>query len=240
MFGLFKQASGVAMELAIARTSDGNASVSGLGFIGGSPFLPKDFILPRSQLTGAEMAFMFQIFFPPTHALAGKTLALFFAIDDVTEDLIIPPLSCGELSRIIVTESELTAQQALHGALLFDVAEVDRAAHVRSPVEHMILVAATGAADETVFGALADYPNWILEDETPGNLDGVYRPIFCLQTVEYLELPRKVGAPGQIEIDIFGGKSASDERYYDMFAGNATYYFAYPRQQKVAVVVQGD
>jgi hypothetical protein len=228
------------MELAIARTSDRNASVFDFGFIGGSPLLPKGFALPRSELTRAEMAFMFQIFFPPTHALAGKTLALFFAIDDVTEDLIIPPLSCGELSRIIVTDGELTAQQALHGALLFDVAEVERAAHVRSPVEHKPLVAATGAAEETAFGVLAEYPSWIVEDETPGNFDSVHRPVFCFQTLEYLALPRQAGAPEQVELDIFGNKSASEEQFYKMFAGNAAYYFAYPGQQKVAVVVQGD
>lgn len=229
-----------AVEIAIANRSDGSRFASSLGFIGGSPLLPKGFILPCSALTGAPMAFMFQIFFPLCHALAGKTLALFFAIDDAHEDLLVPPLSCGELSRMNVTENELAAQQILHTAFLFEVVEVERAVHVSSPVEHRLLVEATGAVDETEFGSVENYPRWILEDETPGNLNGKFRPAFCFQTVERLALPRRSGAPGQVVFDIFGGKSAGEEPDYEMFAGNAAYYFSYPNQQMVAVVVQGD
>jgi hypothetical protein len=230
------------MEIAIANSSAGRASTSNLGFIGGSPLLPPGFAPPLSKLTGVAMAFMFQVFFPPSHALAGKTLVLFLAIDGVTEELIIPPMSCGELSRVVVTENVLAAQQVLHGVFVFDIEEVEPAPHVASPVEYKQLVVATGADIETGFGSLEDSPRWILEDETPGDFSDGRRAAFCLQTVEYLKLPRRSDAPPQAIVDYFdpNGKGISKEPFYEMFAGNAIFYFSYPNQQKVVVVVQGD
>ncbi|MDO1581520.1 hypothetical protein [Rhizobium oryzicola] len=212
------------------------------GRVGGVPYLPMDFDAPRSILSGEPMQFVFQIAFPECHVLHGYTAAMFLAIDEIREDLVIPPLSCGELARMSVDKAKLIEQQALHGAFLFHQDKLMPRHDLLSPVQARALVPA--AADDAYlpFGCIADDPEWLLGDETPRPLDHRYPSVFCFSTVQGLLLPVIAGSPPQVVVDFLSpDQRASRRETYGMFAGNAAYYFAYPgAEQLISVVVQGD
>lgn len=229
------------MLLGIGETMDPAEAPGEPGRIGGVPWLPSGFEPPCSILTGQPMAFLFQIAFPSEHPLGRHTMAVFLAIDGVDEDLVVPPLSCGELSRVAVTPDKLAEQQALHGAYLFDRDHVRPHYDLLSPVEARRLIVCRDAQDCSPFGQLGDDPDWLLDDETPGALNDRHPSVFCLSTAENLVLPRRAEAPLQIELDFFSpnGRRSRTEGY-EMFAGNAVYYFAYPEvDHRVVLVVQG-
>jgi hypothetical protein len=229
------------MRLQIGESIDPAETLHAPGCIGGIPWLPFGFEIPRSVLTGEPMAFLFQVVFPPEHLLHRYSAAMFMALDRVNEDLVVPPLSCGELSPGPVTPEQLVEQQALHGAYLFGTDDLRPRPDLLSPVQPHRLVTCEYPGDGLVFGRMGPDPEWLQGDETPGALNDRVSSVFAFSIEENLVLPRSTEGPCQIELDYF----APEERRaradgYELFVGNAAFFFAYPNTDtRVAVVVQG-
>ncbi len=189
------------------------------------------------------MEFLFQIVFPENHLLSRYTLVMFLAIDDADEEWIVPPWSCGELSRGLFSRRHLAEQQRLHAVFLFDRDDVSQRSEIVSPVDCRRLVLADGPDESRVlFGELRSRPRWILDDETPLALEGEHPGVFCLSGAQDLVLPPRQGAPAQIVVDYFCAAGKRPENAgYSLFAGNAVYFFAYPGvDPRVCVVVQSE
>lgn len=149
------------MLLQIGERTDPAEALRAPGRIGGILWPATDFEVPRSILTGEPMAFLFQIAFPPHHLLNRSTMAMFMALDGVNEDLVVPPLSCGELSRGPVTPEQLVEQQALHGAYLFGQDDLQPRPDLLSPVEAHRLVTNEHSKVGSIFGRMGPCPEWL-------------------------------------------------------------------------------
>jgi hypothetical protein len=66
-------------------------------FVGGRPRLPRGHVLPICRLCGAGQTFFFQIAFPPDHAWATLTLAVFSCTSCADESHLIPAMLSGPL-----------------------------------------------------------------------------------------------------------------------------------------------
>ncbi|WP_182422384.1 hypothetical protein [Aureimonas sp. ME7] len=173
------------------------------------------------------MAFLFQITFPADHLLCHHTMAMFMTLDGVSENLVVPPFSCGELSRGPVKPTQLVEQQVLHGAYLFGKNDLQPRSDLLSPVEPHCLVTCEYPGDGLIFGRMGPDPEWLQHDETPGALNDRVSSVFAFSIEENLGLPRSAGGPCQIELDFFAPdewRARTDG--YELFVGNAVYFFS--------------
>ena len=75
---------------------------------------------------------------------------------------------------------------------------------------------------ENKIGGIA---NWILEDESPSRYDSSSEMYFLMQIEQDYEFEIVDNAPRQIELDLSGTPSPSDEPFYQLFNSNFIYLF---------------
>ena len=68
-------------------------------FLGGKPKLPPDVSLPSCRLCGKELAFFFQVAFPQGHKWEGKSMAVFYCVEEWHDRYCIPELPDGPVDE---------------------------------------------------------------------------------------------------------------------------------------------
>lgn len=204
-------------------------------FAGGKPILPRDMNIPACSLCGSLQTFFFQVKFPVGHAWAELTLAVFMCTSCADEEYLIPPMLEGILHDADVTTSFINEYQKNFCFLVF---ENGNEALVDSYIEKVtyIPISLISSDELSIYDdKLGGDPIWLLEDNSPGLLDGKISSDFLLQISEDRHYPIENNAAGQMEINLYGLSQESSCRFYELFLGNTIYIFGYKNEDKYLI-----
>jgi hypothetical protein len=79
--------------------------------------------------------------------------------------------------------------------------------------------------DELGIGQVGGTPSWLLEDESPRSYGSRIPMHFLFQLHAGVRFPTVQGAPPQMEIGLSGEPEPSPYDFYQLFIGNAVYFF---------------
>jgi hypothetical protein len=96
-----------------------------------------------------------------------------------------------------------------------------------------------GTDGKSSVGHVGGKPSWLLDDETPSMVAG-QSAIFLLQLYERLQFQTEGGAPRQMTLGLDGSPELSSSPSYELFIGNAIYFFGpkVPAADQVYVLTQ--
>lgn len=191
-------------------------------FIGGRPRLPGAAEVPRCTLCECEQTFYFQVAFPPGHRWHEYTLAVFACTSCAVEDSLIPEMPSGKLAGADVSLAFLQRYQRNFRFLVFETPLAKLVESYREAIEYRRLTLVAGAS--SAFGFVGGAPEWLGEDETPAAL-ARESVVFLMQLMPDYEFDIVAGAPRQMEISLRGIPERSQDPFYRLFIGNASYLF---------------
>lgn len=194
-------------------------------FLGGVPRLPVDKEIPRCNLCSAEQTFFFQVALPHDQKWPSTTVAAFACTSCVDEDFLIPEMLMGRLRGIDIPTNFLIDYQRNFRFLVFDTAHAAlRSSYAEKIGFRRIKIEASDdpAVPRSKIGGI---PNWLLEDETPGSYAGRVPMFFLMQLQAGFRFETVEGAPRQIELGLDGKPRPSSRPHYELFNGNAIYFF---------------
>jgi len=201
-----------------------SSATKGRSYIGGSPLLPKDFQWPSCELCGADLEFFFQIELPKPHPLAGKLISVFFCVDCVDEDYLIPEMLPDIRRGHSVPDGFLDAYQRNFRVLVFDSnEELFKSNKTSSIVPRRLEI--NNAGDGDAFGQIGTKPLWLTQDESPSHYGDNTKFSFLFQLSSGLVFRVFEDAKRQIELNLKGQPEPSQEDYYQLFLGNETYFW---------------
>lgn len=85
-------------------------------------------------------------------------------------------------------------------------------------------------------------PDWLFDDEAPGSYESFNDPVFLFQVPLGMIFPRRSDAPAQKALDLAGEVVDANHPHYDLFLGNASYFFGFgtPADARAYVVTQAE
>lgn len=201
-------------------------------FIGGRPFLPPGVGIPACALCSARMCFFFQVALPPGHGWQGALVAMFQCVACCSEDALIPEMLSVPLPGAGIPGGFLARYQTNFRVIVGDAAS----ASCRSDYEPLI---ERRPIDPSSWRIGAE-PEWLLEDEAPGSYESFEDPVFLFQVPFGTAFPVSAAAPPQKTLDLEGQVVDADRRHYELFLGNASYFFGFgrPAGERAYVVTQ--
>lgn len=167
-------------------------------FLGGRPKLPPDVLLPSCGICGKELAFFFQVAFPQGHKWEGKSMAVFYCVEEWHDRYCIPELPDGpSLNKVDVTADFLNQYQRNFRVLVFDTAKAVPVEGYQEKVAFRSM--AITQEDKTDRGwdmVIGGRPVWIMgQAERPASVAGDKKPVLLLQVREDLKFPILPDAP---------------------------------------------
>jgi hypothetical protein len=203
-------------------------------FIGGRPFLSRSAEIPTCAICSARMCFCFQVALPVGHRWQHSVLAMFQCISCCSEDTLIPEMLSGPLKGVEIPQGFLARYQTNFRIVIGDATTAELRSDYRPLIANIPL-----SPSPWRIGA---EPQWLIDDETPGSYGSFKEPIFLFQVPHGMTFPRLSGAPAQMTLDLTGQAVAADRDYYELFLGNAAYFFGFgtPAAERVYVVTQAD
>jgi hypothetical protein len=216
------------------ETVPASADGDSLSFMGGHPHLPPAAPIPVCALCSSRMGFFFQVELPAAHRWRGTILAVFHCVSCCSEDALIPEMLSVPLPDAEIPPGFLARYQTNFRIVAGDIATVRR----RDDCDALIEKCAIDPAAWRVGAA----PEWLADDETPGSYESFKDPAFLFQVPSGTVFPKAPGAPPQKTLDLEGRVVDAEGDAYELFIGNATYYFGFgpPAAERVYVVTQAD
>ncbi len=210
-------------------------------FIGGKPKLPPDVSLPSCRLCGKELAFFFQVAFPQGHKWEGKSMAVFYCVEEWHDRYCIPELPDGpSLNKVDVMADFLNQYQRNFRVLVFDTAKAVPVEGYQEKVAFRSM--AITQEDKTDSGwdmVIGGRPVWIMgQAERPASVAGDEKPALPLQLREDFKFPILADAPR--EAALFFSTKVSPFLWYSLFARDRIYFWGGQGQEgeKVYISVQ--
>jgi|CXWL01.1.fsa_nt_gi hypothetical protein len=200
----------------VAPADPGEVSLS---FIGGRPFLAASAGIPTCALCSARMCFLFQVALPVGHPWQGALVAMFMCISCCSEDSLIPEMLSVALKGAEIPQGFLTRYQTNFRILVSDI----KSAQLRTDYDPLIEQSLIDLASWRI-GA---EPLWLVDDETPGSYESFKHPAFLFQVPPGMTFPKLSGAPPQKTLDLAGNVVDEDRPSYELFLGNASYFFGF-------------
>lgn len=206
-------------------------------FIGGKPKLPPGTDIPKCELCGKELTFMFQTAFPQGHMWAGKSMAVFYCVESWHDAYCIPELP---QQRADISEEFLRTYQRNFRVIVFDTPLGKTAGAYREKVAFQALrpVPETRTKREWDF-VMGGRPIWIMGiPERPNSIAGIEKPALLLQVKEGFRFPVLPAAPKQANPFAPGGRSLFP--WYDLFVSNRVYFWGVQQNgtERVYISVQ--
>lgn len=228
--------------LLISDDSDNLQTENDVTFFGGIPRIPPNAEMPICKLCGSQQTFFFQVAFPQGHAYRGFSLAVFQCTACVDVNHFIPQMLNGILQGIDIPEGFLESYQINFRFFVFDTAQgilrkdyPEKVRFRRLKVEEI---------DNLMLpqNKIGGTPNWLLEDESPGTYASKTKMTFLLQLIPDCRFELLPGSPPQMELSLQGVPKPSRLPYYQLFLGNAVYFFGTedPRLGFVYAITQID
>lgn len=205
-----------------------------LSFIGGRPFLSSSAGIPVCALCSARMCFLFQIALPVGHPWQGTLVAMFLCISCCSEDSLIPEMLSVTLKGAEIPQGFLTRYQTNFRIVVSDI----KSAQLRTDYDPLIQQSLIDVSSWRI-GA---EPFWLTGDETPESYESFRHPAFLFQVPPGTVFPKLSGAPAQKTLDLAGNVVDEDRPGYELFLGNAIYFFGFggPSAECTYVVTQVD
>lgn len=205
-----------------------------MSFIGESPFLPGCTEIPACALCSARMCFLFQVALPVGHRWQGTLVAMFQCISCCSEDALIPEMLRIPLKGAEIPSGFLARYQTNFRILVSDITAVQ----LRTDYDPLVQ---QSPIDQPSWRIGAE-PSWLLGDEMPGSYESFKDPTFLFQVPSGVTFLKQTGAPYQKALDLEGRIVDSDRPCYELFLGNATYFFGFgePAAERTYVVTQSN
>lgn len=206
-----------------------------LSFIGGRPFLPADAGIPTCALCSARMCFFFQMALPVGHPWQGALVAMFMCVSCCPEDSLIPKMLDVALKGAEIPQGFLTGYQTNFRIVVSDIRNARLRADYEPPIQQSPI--------EVASWRMGAEPLWLADDETPGSYESFRNPAFLFQVPPGMIFPKMTGAPPQKTLDLAGNAVDDDRPGYELFLGNAIYFFGFgeePSAERIYVVTQVD
>jgi hypothetical protein len=89
---------------------------------------------------------------------------------------------------------------------------------------------------KSAFAQIGGTPVWVLENEAPSKVAGA-NATFLFQLRQGLEFPTVEGAPPQMDIGLDGSPELGAPGHYELFLGNAIYFFGPERPSSLVYVL---
>jgi hypothetical protein len=215
-----------------AATAD--AGEDSRSFVGGQPFLAPGAEMPACTLCSARMCFSFQVALPAGHRWHGALVAMFQCISCCSEESLVPEMLSAPLRGATIPPGFLRRFQTNFRIVVSDATS----ARLRDDYEPLI---PHRPMDQRLWRIGAE-PHWLTGDETPGSYESFADPTFLFQVPLGTVFPIQPSAPPQKTLDLSGQPVDSDQPHYELFLGNAVYFFGFgkPATDRVYVVTQVD
>jgi hypothetical protein len=180
------------------------------------------------------MCFFFQVALPVGHPWQGALVAMFMCISCCSEDSLIPEMLSVALRGAEIPQGFLTSYQTNFRIVVSDI----RSAQLRADYDPAIL---QSLIDVPTWRIGAE-PFWLVDDETPGSYGSFRDPAFLFQVPPGMTFPKLPGARPQKMLDLSGNVVDEDRPSYELFLGNASYFFGFgePSAERTYVVTQVD
>jgi hypothetical protein len=206
-------------------------------FIGGQPKLPEDEEIPLCLLCGAKQSFFFQVAMPKGELWGGLSVAVFACTSCEDRNHMIPQLLPGPLHNVAIPSGFLEKYQINFRILVFDTAKSAVVEQYDERVKFKRLHLIPSESIDVDSNKIGGAPNWILDDETPGNYGGAVRMFFLLQLLENFKFEVLQHAPRQVVIGLDGVQRCSNNLHYELFVGNKLFFFGTESRDIVQVYV---
>ena len=193
-------------------------------FIGGKPKLPPDIDIPKCELCGNELTFMFQVAFPQGHVWAGKSLAVFYCVESWHDRYCIPELPQRIVDADISEEFLRNYERNFH-VIVFDTPIGKMVDTYQEKIAFQILktIPEKQTKQEWDF-VMGGRPIWIMGiSEKQNTIAGNEKPALLLQIKEDFHIPILPTAPKQANPFAPGGLSLFP--WYDLFVSNRIYFW---------------
>ena len=208
-------------------------------YIGGIPRVPIAWEHPECSLCGGMQTFFFQIRFPVGVKWSGLTLAVYACIECADENWLIPEMIKEPLRGAGIPLEFPEKYQRNFKFVVFDSQEssLDEGYEPRVAFQGIEIHA---KRSQRSIGKIGGIPDWLLEDEAPSLLSDGENLFFLLQLYQSLSFQRVNGAPPQIELGLDGTPYPSGLEHYELFLGNALYFFGteIPDAKKIYLLTQ--
>lgn len=207
-------------------------------FIGGKPKLPPDMPLPVCRLCGKEMAFFFQVAFPQGHKWEGRSMAVFYCVEEWHHQYCIPELPHSpSLDKADVTADFLAQYQRNFQTLVFDTGKAVPVDGYREKIAFQSLaITQEDKTDGRWDMVMGGRPVWIMgRREKPASVAGDRKPVLLLQVREDFKFPILPHAPR--EADPFFPTKVSPFSWYSLFARDRIYFWGGQSQEKEWVYI---
>lgn len=159
---------------------------------------------------------------------------MFMCVSCCSEDSLIPEMLSVALKGAEIPPGFLARYQTNFRIVVSDI----RSAQLRSDYDPLIQ---QSLIDVPSWRIGAD-PLWLVDDETPGSYESFRHPAFLFQVPLGTTFPKLSGAPSQKTLDIAGNVVDKDCPGYELFLGNAIYFFGFgePSAEHTYVATQVD
>jgi hypothetical protein len=196
-----------------------------ISFVGGYPRIPTENPLPECRLCGSPQTFFFQIGFPPGHAWADLSLAVFYCTSCADKQHRIPEMLAGPLHQADIPDGFLERYQTNFRFLVFPTGTgVVRQEY--TPRVTFYPITLEHSPDPAVQAhKVGGVPSWVLEDESPRSYGSDRSMFFLLQLLQELTFDTVSGAPAQMGIGLDGKPRPSRHPEYKLFLANNVYFF---------------
>lgn len=192
-------------------------------FIGGYPKLPIDMEFPTCSLCSEQQSFMLQIAFPDRHEWSGLSLAIFSCTSCADENHLIPEMLQSPLLDADIPKQFIEDYQKNFKFIVFNTNQgVLRKEYIQKVIYKPLSLLSSNTTDSNQIGGI---PSWILEDESPKKYNNSSEMFFLMQIEQDYEFEIYENAPHQIELDLSGNPSPSENLFYQLFNGNFIYFF---------------
>jgi hypothetical protein len=203
-----------------------------LSFIGGRPLLSRSAEIPTCAICSARMCFYFQVALPVGHRWQHTVISMFHCVSCCSEDTLIPEMLNSPLNGADIPQGFLTRYQTNFRIVTSDATTAEVRNDYHPPIPNIPI--------SPSLWRIGAVPQWLLDDETPGSHASFKEPIFLFQVPHGMTFPRLPDAPAQMTLDLAGEVVAAERDYYELFVGNAAYFFGFgaPAAERVYVVTQ--
>ena len=201
-------------------------------FIGGKPKLPPDIEIPKCDLCGKELFFMFQVAFPEGHEWEGKSMAVFYCIETWHDSYCIPQLSddMKNISQQFLEEYERNFRILVFDTSCGKIVDTYKEKVSFQPLKP-VLEDKTKAQWDFVIGGR---PIWIMGmSEKPDTIADVKKPKLLLQVREDFQFNTLPDSPRQA--NPFSPDKLSRFPWYELFASDRIYFWGVQKEGKQLV-----
>jgi hypothetical protein len=195
-------------------------------FCGGVPLMPAAYDLPICEFCGAQQTFFFQVRLDAGSVWGDRLFAVFHCTECADENYFIPPMIKGKLAGAHIADDFLMMYQKNFRLIHFS--SRDELILRRDSVEKIrfskwIMNEEAGATVSKSF--IGGNPEWVQEDEAPGEYGFGGSFEFLMQIADGTEFNLLEHAPGQVTLGLDRKPKRSARRSYRLFLGNRTFFF---------------